>query len=421
MTKPHGYATAKVGAQSLKALLTALLLCGAADRATAAVARSLLQQDDAGGAARREALVARSNADLIKILHGAHGGDVVLLAPGQYRRPVLSGLHFAEPVAIRSQKPDDPAELVGMVIVDSNNIAFDHLDLTTKDADDKYYAFRVADSENLSFDKVLVHGDPSTPANDQLTGFYISNTSHVSISDSKFEYMHAGMISNNNSFVDIERNVFRHLSKSGIGMGACTDVKIIDNTFTDFDVGRGVHPDAIQFYTAGTHTSSVNLTITGNLIHRGKGNAIQGIFLGDEVGDLPYRNLTIADNALIGPMWDAIYVSTGADRLTVTDNIVASWRGLDMPGIPNEDEEAKMKTPPTYTDFQGFILLDGDPKTLTLTEKNNIAQVYKGLAERTGTPRGNRTIGTVTDGGAALLKVWAEKHPLQMAAFNSGN
>jgi VCBS repeat-containing protein len=204
--------------------------------------------------------------------------------------------------------------------------------------------------------------------------------------------MGAGIVANNDTGVQITNNNFSYLSKGGIEMGGSSNVNISNNNFTDFESGAGIHPDAIQLYTAGTTQSAHDITITGNDIERGSGNAIQGIFVQDEVGDLPYDNLTISNNVVLGGMWDSLYVNGATGNVKITNNYVASWAGLDTEG---SGTAAAALVAPTITAFAGYIWLQ-NLTGATLTETGNTAQAYLGDGGATlKTPAGNTLIGLV--------------------------
>ena len=94
-----------------------------------------------------------------------------------------------------------------------------------------------------------------------------------------------------------------------------------------------IHPDAIQFWTTNTTVAATDITITGNTFDRGSGVIVQGIFIQDEVGTLPYQRLTIADNVIVGAAYNGIAVR-GAVDATLTNNTVigeedqTSWISL---------------------------------------------------------------------------------------------
>jgi hypothetical protein len=299
--------------------------------------------------------------------------------------------------------------LVGLKVANSANLAFAGLELNSVGATDPYYPFRVQNSQNLSFTNLDVHGNRNAPPSSQRWGFLATDNKHIRFDRCHFHHMWGGLTANNNADIDISNNTFSDIDKGALEMGGSSWVNISNNYFTDFRVDRGTHPDAIQIYTAGTHNIAHDIKVTGNLYYRGSGDAVQGIFIQDEVGTLPFHNVTVDDNAVIGGMWNSIYVKHATGDLRVTDNIAASWVGVDMPGIGTPAAE---KTAPTTTHFSAFLFLRDDLSGANLIVSGNRAQTYMDRSgRRMSPPRGNNALGEINDHGAALLKAWAAKHP----------
>jgi VCBS repeat-containing protein len=334
-----------------------------------------------------------SVAGLTAALQTAHGGDTIQLAPGTYSRPVIANVSYSSAITITSADPSHQAVISGLGIDYVNGINFTNLQLTTIGSTDPIYAFRVADSSNLKFSNIHVGGDPSIVAYDQIAGFYITGSSNISLNNSTFEHMSAGIIANNDSNVQIINDAFAYLNKGGIEMGGTSNVSIANNSFTDFQTQSSVHPDAIQLYTQGMLSAASNVSITGNNIERGNGNAIQGIFVSDDTGGLmPFNNLTISDNTIVGGMWNSLYVASATGNVQINNNYVASWAGLDPEG---GGTAADINSTPLVTGFAGYIWLQ-DIRVTTLSETGNTAQAYLGNGGgHLPTPAGNTLIGMV--------------------------
>jgi hypothetical protein len=345
-----------------------------------------------------------SSAELMTALKAARGGEVIRLAPGRYPALVIANMHFTVPVIITSADKYQKAVLIGLGVANSSGIIFDKLELTSVGSEDPFYGFRLSRTENISFVHMDVHGSGSIDPSKQMNGFYITYCSSTVLSDSKFHDMNSAIVANNDNSVTIARNSFFKLNKGGIEMGGSSDVKIGENSFTDFRVSRGTHSDAIQIYTAGTKVVAHDIDIEGNLFHRGAGDPVQGIFVQDEVGTLPFHNLTIRDNAILGGMWDSIYVRHVIGELKVANNVAASWPGPDMEGVGTP--AAMVATAPiSTTSFRALIWLRGDLSGAKVTAEGNTAQEYKADA---GWIWGgdNHSVGSVDDKGAALLRAW---------------
>jgi hypothetical protein len=351
--------------------------------------------------------VVGSVAELQQALREAHSGDTIAVRPGVYTGVVISRLTFDEqkPVVVTSLDPARPATFVGIGVGLITGLRVSHVELTAVGVKDPYYAFRMDNCHGVSLDHIDAHGDPNIPPGLQTSGFYVKYSTNFSISDSHVHDLNAAIVVGANDGLTIQRNLLTRLNKGGIEMGGGSSVTITDNIFTEFILDPGTHPDAVQLFTAGTKTPSRDVIISKNLFYRGKGSAIQGLFVKDEVGTLPYERLTISDNAVIGGTYHGIYVVGAADDLVVKNNVVASWPGLDYEGMGRG--ETKLPAAKTV-DYHSWIFIGGDLTRARVAETGNFAQAYTGSPEFKGQPSGNRMLGKVTDEGRALIRAWSD-------------
>jgi hypothetical protein len=355
-----------------------------------------------------------TTAGLTAALKSAHAGETIELAAGTYSGVVIQNANFATPVTITSVNPNNEAVLSGLKVATSSGLNFTHLELTTVGCTDPYYAFRISGSQNLSFSNLNVQGTIGSDPSTQLMGFYVSKCSNITITHSSFEYMSVAIDANSNTGLTISDNSFQYLNKGGIEIGGISNLNIANNNFTDFLTASGVHADAIQIFTAGTTTPDSNIVITGNLYDRGTGVPAQGIFVQDEVGTLPFNNVTIDNNTIIGGDWNAIFLSNATGTVQIDNNTVASWAGQDV-------------VAGSTTNFVSWIrlgntnLTGGTFANATVTETGNEAQYFLGPNGKAVTPTAsNSLLGAVTDNGAALLSAWENANPSDLAYLSTG-
>lgn len=263
-------------------------------------------------------------AELTAALKSAKGGETILLKAGTYDPVALKGIMPGSNVTIASADPANQAVLTGLVFRDSANITVRNLDLFDKDPATTS-DFRIQNGTNISFDHVKVYsleGD----AGHSAQPFIVRDSTNVSISNSEFTNARYGISLLNNNGITIDNNYFHELRTDGVRAGGNSNVTITDNYFTDFRPANGDHADAIQFWTTNTTTSAKNILISGNAIVRGEGGAIQGIFMNDETGKLPYQNVVIENNLAVGTLYHGIKVAAAAN-LSVTGNTVAGMPG----------------------------------------------------------------------------------------------
>ena len=341
-------------------------------------------------------------------LKSALAGNVIKLAPGTYNHLIALNVNFTTPVTITSADPRNPALLVGLGVANATGVTFTNLELTSVGSTDAYYAFRMANTTNITFVNNNIHGDVNGVPGNQLMGFYLNTCTNTNFLNNNFHHLNLAILSTKATGLNITGNQFSYLNKSGIQLATTSNVTIASNQFTNFKLTPGTHPDMIQYYTAGTTEASHDITITGNLFYRGSGDVIQGIFIKDETGHLPYHGLNITNNAIIGGMWNSIYLANVGSDTHVNSNVAATWAGADVPG--NGTALAAFM-PVATTNFQGWIFVSGDAANQSGVLLGNRAQAYldpNGKSMKP--PPGNTLIGAVTDQGAALLHDWQATH-----------
>lgn len=273
---------------------------------------------------------------LYNALKVAHSGDTILLAPGAYSGIALNNIKFSGNVTIGTADPAHAAVLNGLNINNSSGLTFSGLHLSTT-AVTTYYAFSAASSSNINFTNITAQGTSTVATlGGAISGFYIHDSSNVSITNSKISLFANAVTELNNNKVNISGNTFSDIRSDGIDNGGSSNVTISNNQFTNFHPESSTqHPDAIQFWTTNTSSSAHDITISGNTISAGTGGQIQGIFMNDEVGNLHYQNVKISGNTIQGEQYNAIAV-TNANNLTVSNNsIVASAGGASWLRLQN--------------------------------------------------------------------------------------
>ena len=224
-----------------------------------------------------------------------------------------------------------------------------------------------------------------------------------------------------NDHLQISGNSFHDLALDGVHGGGCSYVTISGNAFTDFYAPDGAHPDAIQIWTTNTTTAAHDIVITDNLITRGDGVPMQGIFVTDQVG-LAYKNVTISGNMLVGTRYHGITVLDGQD-VTITNNTVASypdmisWIRLENVDGATVDHNSAARftqlndTNISVSDFNELLPTIDQALQLAqqwLSTHSGIAEIYQndgmwmmlGSSTGGGSSTGSITDGSTTDGSA---------------------
>ncbi len=266
--------------------------------------------------------IVKDTAGLLNVLKTAKSGDTVYLQSGTYSSVNLNNIQVNGNVTIASLNTGKPAVLADLRINNSKGLTLSglELDASVKKAD---MGYQVLGSSNITLDKLYVHGSLNNDASDDVRALLVRNSTNVTVSNSRFEQLTDALSHLDSNTVTFANNSFTGLRDNGIAGGGTSNLTIKDNLFTNFDHSGDVHPDAIQVWTTNTKASASNINITGNTFDRGAGSIVQGIYMRDEVGNLPFQNVTISGNTIIGAAGNGIGV-LGANKLSVSGNVVVA-------------------------------------------------------------------------------------------------
>jgi hypothetical protein len=274
-----------------------------------------------------------NRAELVAALKSATGGETFVLAAGNYGDIDISNRNFAATVTIQSQSATSLATFSHFDINSSSNIAVKGIDVgraMTPVEQDFGKMVSLYDARNISLDQIRFHGTLNNNPRDDGWGIVVSDSSNVSVTNSDFTELNRGAVFQRTEQLVVQGNNFHNIRSDGADFTAVDTVLVKDNQFRDFYFVPGDHPDAIQFWTQGQTRASANITITGNQVFQGKGLALQGIHIRDEVGNMPFKNVKIDNNLLYAnDLWHGIHVDHG-QGISITNNTVVS-RTTDDP------------------------------------------------------------------------------------------
>lgn len=260
-----------------------------------------------------------SVTELDAALQKASAGDTIELAAGDYSSMVIKNKNYGSGITITSADANNPAVIEAFKISGSSGITISNIDFEPQTKDGSF-SLLTASSSDIHFDNITVTG-PSGDTGYDLTSFMIRDSSDVSVTNSEFTHTHNGISMLNNDGVEIDGNYIHDIRTDGIRGGGNSNVTISNNYITDFHPTATDHPDGIQLWTANTSDTAANITITDNVIYAEAGQAIQGIFVTDQAGDVYYSNLNISGNVLVGTRYNGITVSHVKSG-TISDNTV---------------------------------------------------------------------------------------------------
>jgi len=315
-----------------------------------------------------------SNSDALwAAVKAAQAGDTIVLTAGNYSYLSLANMNPSGMVTITSQDPSHPAVISGISVMGSSNLTFTNIEVTPKVAGG--YAVTLGNDTNVHLEGLNIHASATADGNAVL----IQNSTHISVNGSDIHNIGTGISYVNSDFVQLTNNKIHGIQSDGMHGGGTSDITISGNTFTDFAPKAGDHPDAIQFWTSGTTTSAHDIVITNNVMTRGAGQIFQGVFMGAD-DKLPFQNVTITGNAIVGGMYNGINLQNG-NHVLIENNLVQG-----------------------YTDMNSWIALS---KTTNSTVDGNTASTVTINANNIGVSvHDNAIVALQTVGDLTALATW---------------
>ncbi len=331
-------------------------------------------------------IVVSNTSSLIAALRAAKGGDEIKLAPGTYDAFSISleKNQYSSNVTVTSLDPAKEAKLTGMSIYDAQNITFRGLEMEVQYRDTGY-GYVIERSKNITLENLNVHGSVDGVAGNDGSGMTVRFSENVTVKNSEFHDVRIALAHRDNDGFTVTNNSFHDLRFDGVRGSGSDNVVISKNYFANFFPEGDDHPDAIQFWTLEENPEVVhNITISENVIVRGTGAAMQGIFIRDE-GGVGYANIKITDNLIVGSQYHGISVDS-ATGLAISGNTIV--------GLP--DQTAWIR------------VINSTDATLS----NNVAPKYVSVENVRLVQVNDRvSTGTVLDGGKAAQATWLAAHP----------
>jgi len=315
-------------------------------------------------------------------LKTAHAGDVIQLAAGTYNAVALNNLHFdGGAVTITSADQSHEAVINGLSVNGSSGLALDHLDVGPGTSG----LVTVSNASNIALSDLTIQGSGLTAG----TGVSIRGSTDVSVTHSDLSQLYSGMGLLDNSGITISDNNIHDIATDGIITGGTSNMVVSGNSFTDFHPAAGAHPDAIQFF-AYNGVESSNILVDDNIVTRGAGDPIQGVFVENT------NHIEITGNAMSGTMYNGISVSATTDAL-ISDNFLQG-----------------------YTDMGTWIMTRGASANVSVID-NTVPTVVNYAANGVNpnfVQSGNSIIGSAAIGDTSAMETWLSHHAASTASLN---
>lgn len=329
-------------------------------------------------------LTVSNSAQLNAALTSARAGDTIYLAPGTYSNIVARNIDAGGDINIMSKDPANQAVLTGLKVFDSKGLNFSNLEFSTA-GQTVQNPLTVQGSTDIHFSNLNVHGSLNGTQMDDIYAMLIRDSKDVSVTNSEFHELQSAITHFDSRGVTFSGNSFHDLREDGIRGGGSSDVLITKNTFKDFHPTSQDHGDAIQFWTLNTVGASKNIVITDNVIERGDGAPMQGVFM-TASADKPYDNVTIEGNLLLGTLYNGIMVGGLATNVTVADN--------DLYALNGQQTWIRLEQ------VDGGVLKDNTSYTYVIGSVKNVVQTNN-----------TRNPYTSAEDGLSALKAWLTANP----------
>lgn len=271
-------------------------------------------------------------------------GATIALAAGPFEPLTIKNI-AADRLTIRSADPARPAVLTGLTVRGSSGITLSGLAFDGQPTAMRYKLL-VLGSSRITMDGLRFTGDAPVYDMRIVSAVMLRGSREVVFRNSTLAGYWHGISMLDLRGVEIADNVLRAMRTDAIRGGGVSEAVIRRNQMTDFAPAEGDHPDGIQLWSTRQREPGRNIRIEDNLVVRGNGGATQGVFVRDTHDKLPFENLTITGNLVVGGLYNGITVM-GVTGALIADNQVlpapdrASWIRVEKAtGVTLRDNRA---------------------------------------------------------------------------------
>lgn len=297
-------------------------------RAAAVVLLVSVAGSSAGASARGGCETVKPLSDaaaLVRTLHCASAGATITLAPDARFGVVTLSSVVARGVTIRSADRTRPARLQGLTLRNMQGLILRDVAFEGVGGNGQRAMLSIQGGSGLRLEGVTLTGDPVSFRPELDAALTVRKASDVTIASSRIEGFRNGIALRDSGRIAVTGNAIRRMQTDGIRASGVRDVRIARNVIASFTPAPRDHPDGVQLWSRNPQEASANIVIEENLILKGQGAPIQGIFL-RAAPNASFRNVTIRANMVVGQRWNGIAV-LGADNVTVSGNAILPMSG----------------------------------------------------------------------------------------------
>lgn len=272
----------------------------------------------------------------------AKPGDTILLAPGNYGGAGINDAKYDGMVTVKSADPKHPAVFTRITINSARNLALSGLEFAYVPAPgegNSQTMIRINGGSGIVLDSLYVHGVIDGDVSGDVNGVTAVGVDGLTVSNSRFLEINAGIGSNASRNVVIRGNDIGFIGSDAIEIPGSDGVTIAWNTIHDWRTNKNIHPDGVQCWTTRQPSGCKNVRIFRNEFIGSPGHEPQGIFFGDEDKVGGYENIEITGNRFVCTMWHAIKIYSNPKNVVIRFNEVVAgpnmtpWIAVDGPAV----------------------------------------------------------------------------------------
>lgn len=223
-------------------------------------------------------------------------------------------------LTIMSANPGQPAQLRGLSITGGSGVTVSSLSIGGPPPPGWRYAMLVFRSNGFTGRDLRFTGAPIEETKKLDSALMVRDLDGARLSGLQIRQHRNGITLLDVRNIDVSENLITNMQTDGIRGGGVNYARFTRNVIGNFHPIKGDHPDGIQLWSRNQTHSVQDILIEDNLVLRGGGSPIQGIFVSDRLG-LPYRSLVIRRNLCVGTLYNGIMVM-GGEGVTIADNAV---------------------------------------------------------------------------------------------------
>ena len=267
-------------------------------------------------------------ADLARLSHGG----VLKLAPGAYPFTSIVNRVFDAETVIEAADPADRPVFDGLSLSNVQNLTLRGIAAGPAPAEGRSAANNgisvFSGCARIRLEDCRVSAAENVRPYPQGNGVFIRGARDVTVERLEARWFYHGLGHLDCDGLTITDSHFHDLQSDGVRGGGTNDLLIARNRFRSFHIAPGDHGDAVQVWTTNVKRLTERVTVADNLVERGEGAIIQGIFVRDQAGT-GYRGVTVTGNAVVGMYLNAIFVQgrppAVMEGVEVSDNLVLGF------------------------------------------------------------------------------------------------